>query len=212
MYSILPSSLRRADSAFASKGKSHLAGRAVHLLGRAQVVSALAVSTLAPADALVLNIGRTNSRFVRHLKTSQPAARVVSLQPTFRKAATDLQADRVSRRVPEALPYAAGTFNAVISLFSLHFWRTVPEAFSEMARVLTPGGILLVSELSVEDLAGCPERTRRIARFMFETGPRVTDYYRWLDSAELRILEAIPTLSHGHGLLFTAQKGSQWIS
>jgi ubiquinone/menaquinone biosynthesis C-methylase UbiE len=105
------------------------------------------------------------------------------------------------------LPYAGGTFHAVACLFSLHYWRNGPDAFSEMARALTPGGVLAFSEMTSEDAAADHGRTRRIAKFMTES-PSVVDYYRWLDRAGLRVQEAFPTLSR-HGLVIIAEKDQQ---
>jgi ubiquinone/menaquinone biosynthesis C-methylase UbiE len=104
------------------------------------------------------------------------------------------------------LPYSAGTFHAVISLFSLHCWRHVPDAVLEMARVLTLGGVLIISDLTADDLAAYHGGARRIARLMFENSPAAVDYYRWLDSAGLRVLEAESTLSGRHGLFLSAEK------
>jgi hypothetical protein len=76
-----------------------------------------------------------------------------------------------------------------------------------MSRVLTSGGILVISDLSAADIAADHERTRRISKFLFEGSPAVADYYQWLDNAGLRVLEAESTLAGRHGLLLCAEKG-----
>jgi SAM-dependent methyltransferase len=186
--------LRRGDLPVISNGSARLAGCVLHRLGRAQEVSAWTVCSLAPADALVLNIGRRNSRFVRQLKGAEPAATVVQLRRPLGESKS------------QTLPYGARTFHAVISLFSLHYWRHTPDAFSEMARVLTPGGTFVFSELSAEDLPADHKGMRRIGESMFQSVPGAVDYYRWLDRAGLRVLEADSTLSGRHGLVITAEK------
>lgn len=197
MQSTVSSSLQGADSPLAWNVRGHLAGSALLFFGRSQETAAWTISSHTPADALVLNLGGTNSRFVRQLKARQQAARIVRL-------------DHLGARGEwQTLPYRAATFDAVLSLFSLHCWRQAPEALLEMARVLRPGGILIISELTAEDLAAYPGGAKYIARRMFENSPSVVDFYRWLDNAGLRVLEAQSTLSGRHGLLLSAEKGSR---
>jgi ubiquinone/menaquinone biosynthesis C-methylase UbiE len=192
MDSLMSPSVNGVKPPVASKWRLHLAGSVLHLVGGAQEASALKVASLVPPDADVLNIGRTNRQFVRQLKARQPASRVVQL----------------SRRELEALPYRADTFDAVTCLFSLHYWRNIPDAFPEMARTLKPGGILAFSELSAEDAAAHREGTSRVVRFITESPP-IADYYRRLDSAGLRVHEALPTFYSRHGLLVIARKDSE---
>jgi SAM-dependent methyltransferase len=120
-----------------------------------------------------------------------------------------LRSDGERPGVPRLLPFAPRTFDAVISLFSLHHWHYAPAVFSEISRVLAPGGVLVVSGLTADDLARFDERTRRLAKYMFEIGPAAKDYYSWLDGAGLRVLEAYPTFVGRHGLLLVAEKGSR---
>ncbi len=51
------------------------------------------------------------------------------------------------------LPFADEQFDGVFSNGSLHEWAQPPEVLGEMARVLRPGGILLVSDLRRDMLA-----------------------------------------------------------
>ena len=46
----------------------------------------------------------------------------------------------------EALPFPDSSFDAVVSLSSLHFWTNPAAGLQEMARVLRPGGVLIVSD------------------------------------------------------------------
>lgn len=47
-----------------------------------------------------------------------------------------------------SIPYASGTYNAVTAFETVYFWPDLPRAFSEVMRVLKPGGkFLLVCEM-----------------------------------------------------------------
>ncbi|HYH90159.1 MAG TPA: methyltransferase domain-containing protein [Solirubrobacteraceae bacterium] len=60
----------------------------------------------------------------------------------------------------EALPFADGTFDAVVGNFLVHHLRSPTKAIAELVRVLAPGGILA---LSAWDL---PSRTRLVGVFL----------------------------------------------
>ncbi|REF35524.1 class I SAM-dependent methyltransferase [Thermasporomyces composti] len=55
-------------------------------------------------------------------------------------------ADRASARVADvaALPFADESFDLVVSSFSLHHWEDPEAAVAELARVLRPGGALVI--------------------------------------------------------------------
>jgi ubiquinone/menaquinone biosynthesis C-methylase UbiE len=51
----------------------------------------------------------------------------------------------------ESLPFADGTFCAVVSRMSAHHWRSVPSALREMRRVLKPGGKVFLIDIAGSD-------------------------------------------------------------
>lgn len=59
-------------------------------------------------------------------------------------------ADRASARVADvaALPFADESFDLVVSSFSLHHWEEPEAAVSELARVLRPGGALVIYDFT----------------------------------------------------------------
>jgi SAM-dependent methyltransferase len=84
-------------------------------------------------------------------------AELVARLPGVPVTATDLNPEMVehgSRRVPEAswrpadaqsLPFPDGAFDLVVCQFGVMFFPDRPGAFAEAARVLSPGGRLLVT-------------------------------------------------------------------
>jgi SAM-dependent methyltransferase len=55
-------------------------------------------------------------------------------------------ADRLELRCApaEELPFSAGRFSKACSVNSFFYWANVPRAFAELARVLKPGGLLVL--------------------------------------------------------------------
>ena len=51
------------------------------------------------------------------------------------------------------LPFRAGSFDAVVSSSSLHYWPRPDAALAEIARVLRPGGRLVVTDWCDDYLA-----------------------------------------------------------
>lgn len=49
--------------------------------------------------------------------------------------------------VAEQLPFAANTFDGIITRYSAHHWQNVPQALSEMHRVLTDAGKVIIVDV-----------------------------------------------------------------
>jgi SAM-dependent methyltransferase len=106
-----------------------------------------------PADAL--DVGCGDGRFCRLLRRDGIAAAGVDPVPAFIRAARtrDPEGDyRLGRA--ESLPFEDGSFDLVVSYLSLVDVPDFRRATGEMARVLRPGGALLVANLASHNSAG----------------------------------------------------------
>jgi 2-polyprenyl-3-methyl-5-hydroxy-6-metoxy-1,4-benzoquinol methylase len=106
---------------------------------------------------------------------------------------------RIHQAVGEALPFRAGAFDLVYGRQVLHH-MTKPETFCrEAARVLRPGGALVLSREHVVTFPGDLERflKRHDTHFMSggEYAYRVRDYRRFLEAAELEVTRVLSTIA-----------------
>lgn len=103
----------------------------------------------AAAPSRVLDVGCGEGRFCRMLQA--PGRRVVGIDPTSSLIAAARARDaegRYLRAIAEALPFAGGVFDVVVSYLSLIDIPDIDAAIPEMARVLAPGGTLLIANLT----------------------------------------------------------------
>jgi SAM-dependent methyltransferase len=111
------------------------------------------VNQLAPADAL--DVGCGEGRFCRLL--SEMGIKPVGIDPTraFIEAARQLDpAGLYDVGTAESLLFQDGAFDLVVSYLSLVDIENVGRAVAEMARVLAPGGALLIANLASHNSAG----------------------------------------------------------
>ncbi len=104
-----------------------------------------------------LDVGCGEGRFCRLLAARGIAA--TGIDPTARLIAEARQRDPAGTYVEgraEALPFADARFDLVVSCLSLVDTEDFRAAIAEMARVLRPGGTLLVANLSSVFSAGPP--------------------------------------------------------
>ena len=144
---------------------------------------ALAVADVA-AGALAADIG-AGSGFVTEALLAA-GLRVVAVDPS--EAMLDVMrrkfgAERVDYRVGEAetLPLDSGSVSAVFANMCLHHVERPPEAIREMARILEPGGRLVITDLDTHDFAFL--RDEHQDRWL---GFARDDLRRWFEDAGLR--------------------------
>ncbi len=116
----------------------------------------LARLSLDPADR-VLDVGCGTGALLRELARSHPAALLAGVDPVPEMLA-------VARRglpsgvellegCAERLPFAEGRFDVVVSCNMFHYLRQPAAALAEMARVLRPGGRLVITDWCDDYLA-----------------------------------------------------------
>jgi ubiquinone/menaquinone biosynthesis C-methylase UbiE len=107
------------------------------------------IARVVPQGGAVLDIGTGPGVLLAELARRRPDLRLtgVDLSPDMVAAAERNVSgfgDRVSARVADVgeLPFPDGSFDMVVSSFSLHHWDDLDAAVPELARVLRPGGRL----------------------------------------------------------------------
>ncbi|WP_373058058.1 class I SAM-dependent methyltransferase [Gemmatimonas sp.] len=96
----------------------------------------------------VLDVGCGTGVLLKQLRERMPDARFLGVDAAPRMLAQARQ--RLGRRVPlvegsgEALPLSDRSVDAVVCTSALHYMADAPRALSEMHRVLTPGGTLVL--------------------------------------------------------------------
>lgn len=105
--------------------------------------------------ATALDVGSGEGRFCRMLGAEGIAATGIEPTASLREAAIarDPQGRYLDARA-EALPFATDSFDLVVSYLTLIDIDGIEEAIPEMARVLKPGGSLLIANLNSFSTAG----------------------------------------------------------
>jgi ubiquinone/menaquinone biosynthesis C-methylase UbiE len=113
------------------------------------------VADAAPSGAKVLDVGTGPGLLLAELARRRQDLTLagVDLSPDMIRLAqrNTKAAAQVEVRVADvaALPYADGSVDLAISTMSQHHWQAVSRAVAELARVLRPGGRLLIYDLRI---------------------------------------------------------------
>lgn len=136
------------------------------------------VAATAPANAAVLDVGTGPGVLLAELAARRPDLRLngIDLSADMIAAATrnlGQFADRVDVRVADVtdLPFPDGSFDLIVSSFSLHHWDRPELAVPQLARVLRPGGQVCVYDFGFAPFGKLEAAARD--RSLFTAGPPV---------------------------------------
>lgn len=168
-----------ADLAAWAKGPARVYDRLAEVL--------VAASPVSLGGAVVLDLGAGTGAVSRAVEAT--GGRVVAVD----LALDMLRFDQRHRPLAvaadaRALPFPAGTFDAVVAGFSISHVPDPSQALSEAARVIRRGGVLLVNVFSARSSHPAKEQIEQVAaRF----GYRRPAWYEWFKT-EVEPLTALP--------------------
>ncbi|MFI6152429.1 class I SAM-dependent methyltransferase [Kitasatospora sp. NPDC051170] len=143
----------------------------------------IVVEELAGTNGTVVDVGCGNGRFVGRLRTDRPDLQVIGADLSAGILADVARPTLVADA--QALPFADGSVDALLALHMLYHLGDIEAGVTELARVLRPGGLLIVSTNSdgdkqeldrlwvraAGDVLGIPEGPSRVSlssRFSLE--------------------------------------------
>jgi ubiquinone/menaquinone biosynthesis C-methylase UbiE len=115
--------------------------------------------------ATVLDVGCGTGTLLRQAKTDWPDAQLLGVDPAphMIEVATRLSPDATFVvGMAEALPVPDATVDLALSTLSFHHWRDQAAGLREVARVLRPGGVLLLVDMSFPSWLLRPLRLQRV--------------------------------------------------
>ncbi len=133
-------------------------------------------------DSAVLDVGTGTGLLLDQLRRQRPAARLAGVDVS--RGMLGVARERLPHAVAlvagdaEALPFDAARFDIVVSSSSLHYWQDPAVGLQELARVVRPGGHIVVTDWCRDFLT----------IHLLDRVLRVTDpaHQRTLGSAQLR--------------------------
>jgi SAM-dependent methyltransferase len=131
------------------------------------------------ARALDLGCGAGHASFalarggVRRLTAYDPSTAMLAVVAR-EAAARGHDAIETQAGAAEALPFASGAFDLVVTRYSAHHWASVPQALAECARVLVSGGRLIAIDVIAPE-APLLDTCLQVLEFLRD-GSHVRDY------------------------------------
>jgi ubiquinone/menaquinone biosynthesis C-methylase UbiE len=126
---------------------------------------------LVPSPQRILDVGCGTGRLLRQARQRYPQAELVGLDPAWQMLVTASShapaelAIRCVHAAAEHLPFPRDTFDLVLATLSLRHWSDPDAGIAQIARVLTPGGVLVIADVFParrrRSLLGPPPRRRQ---------------------------------------------------
>jgi len=163
---------------------------------------------LARSPVTALDVGCGEGRFCRMLKSRGVDTVGIDPTPALIAAARARDADGVYHEAAaEHLPFEDGSFDLVVSYLSLIDISNIECAIPEMARVLKPGGSLLIANLTGFNTAGGEEgwiKDRNGRRLHYAIDHYLQERTMWIEYRGIRIVNHHRPLSAYFKLLLGA--------
>lgn len=107
----------------------------------------------APAlrPSAVLEVGCGTGRLLRKAAVRWPAARLIGVDPArgmVEVAQRLTPSGDIHQAFAESLPLGDASVDVVLSSISMHHWRDASQGMLEVARVLRPGGLFCLADIS----------------------------------------------------------------
>ena len=112
---------------------------------------------------------------------------------------------RLEVGVVEALPFPDASFDVVASTNTVYFWPDLAPAFSELRRVLRPGGLLTLGFSGAEKLRGFVGITRH--GFRFHEDAALIEAASAAGLADVRLVELHGPVTQGDRVLRAVRAG-----
>jgi len=112
------------------------------------------VAAYAPAlrPSAVLEVGCGTGRLLRKAAVRWPAARLIGVDPAggmVEVAQRLTPSADIHQAFAESLPLGDACVEVVLSSISMHHWRDAAQGVLEAARVLRPGGLFCLGDISI---------------------------------------------------------------
>ncbi|GIJ11628.1 class I SAM-dependent methyltransferase [Micromonospora andamanensis] len=119
------------------------------------------VAAVAPESATILDVGTGPGRLLHELADRRPDVTLTGVDPSphmiqvaERTATSRSLGHRVRFQIADVanLPHPDGSVDVLVSTLSLHHWPDLPAAATQLARVLRPGGHLMIYDFRLAPL------------------------------------------------------------